>query len=82
MLNVDGSIIKSTVTLKINTIYGVLFKKKEYVRPGGCFTSLPHPNKIFIGRVQFGIQENFRDLEIIPYPNRGCHSGRARALGA
>ncbi len=38
----------------------------------------PTPNKInFRAGFNWGIQENFRDLEIMLYPNRGRQSGGA-----
>jgi len=58
-------------------------KKKEYIDRRG-FHPLPAPPPIRypLAGFNWGIQENFRDLEIIPYPNRGSQSGGAEPPGA
>jgi hypothetical protein len=50
----------------------VKIRRHEGFSPPAC----PAPNNIFIGRIRFGaLDENFRDLEIIPYSRLDRHSG-------
>jgi hypothetical protein len=52
-------------------------KKRRYVRPGGGFTlPVPPPIKYSLTGFNWGIQANFRDLEIILIP-----TGVAKAAG-
>jgi hypothetical protein len=55
----------------------IVKKRKNILREGISTSPYPTSDTIFIGRVLLGDSRNFRDLEIIPYPDRGLHSGGA-----